>query len=129
MSRLSTVHGLPIEVRREVDRLLKLPMPQKEVAGWLRASGYGISKSAFNRYAKKLLDGSEDLKLLTTGGQPLGMAIAEVIADADPQLAELVADLVALQVRQLALLQKVQDRLRERHRREAARVWVKGQPE
>lgn len=125
MGRLSTVHALPPSVRAEIDRQLLLPTEQTNVFTWLTAEqGYPISKSAFNRYAKKLLDGSEDLRLLATGGQPLGSVLADLVAEADPQVAELLSDLVSLQVRQLAVLQKLQGRLREMRREAKARAWA-----
>jgi hypothetical protein len=126
MGRLSTVHALPPTVRAEIDRQLLLPTGQQEVRSWLTQQGYAISSSSFSRYAKKLLDGSEDLRLLATGGQPLGSVLADLVATADPQVAELLSDLVSLQVRQLAVLQKLQGRLREIRREADARAWVEG---
>lgn len=128
--RPSTVHALPLEIRRELDhKLLTERQTQLQCHSWLQGQGYRISKSAFNRYAIKLFEGSEDIKTLSISGQPLGLAIAETIAATDPVLAELMQEIITLQVRQLTLLQKLRDHMRDRQRDDDAKAWLQAQRE
>lgn len=125
MGRASTVHALPLEVRQEIDyRLLTLRQSQLDCLAWLRAGGHRISRSALNRYAQALFAGAEELKPLAVAGRPLGAVVAEAVAETDPLLAELVQELLTLQMRQLAVLRRLQDHMRERQLAAAAREWV-----
>ena len=129
MGRQTSIHKhLPREVRKELDTwLLERTYTQVECAARLQGMGYNISKSAIGRYSQKLFNGAEDLKSLTVAGQPLGQAIAEVFKGSDEVLALLIEELVTYQVRQLAILRKIQSRMKERQRQADALEWAKAQ--
>ena len=127
MARQSTIHRLPRHVREELDRrLLEEHHSQMECTDWLKKEGHRISKSAVNRYAVMLFSGLEDLKLLSVSGQPLGQAVAKAVAHGDDdELPGLIEDLIGHQVRQLAILRKIQSLMKKRRQEITAGIWAK----
>jgi hypothetical protein len=131
MGRRSTLDILPVDVRDELDRrLVVLRTPQIVCLSWLRELGYtDISSSALNRYAIKLMNGAEGLKLLTVHGQPLGQVVAEHVTAGDPHLGELVSELIDLQLRAHAALTRIRRHLYDRHREADAKRWAEERAE
>lgn len=126
MGRSSTIDALPVDVRKQLEhKLLTERKAQIYCLAWLHQIGYDeISKSALNRYAVKLFTGVEDLKLMAVYGQPLSEAVAEVVAEADPKLAELMNELISLQIRQQALTVRIRKHLYDRRGERDAKAWV-----
>lgn len=62
---------LPPEVRREVDRLLVEDATYEEIAAYLAAKGYEISKSAVGRYGKEFLRLVQNVRMMEAKAQTL----------------------------------------------------------
>lgn len=128
MSRKSSVYAVPFEIRSELDRLfIENNLTIGDGCAWLKRRGYDITKSSMGRYRKALSDGSEDLKLLAIGSRPLADLVSAAIAEGDHDLADLMHELISLQIRQIATMQRIQRYLRERQRKISADAWVEEQ--